>query len=444
MIKRTSLLLTLLALFWVATAQSQSYSLQQCIEYALKNNASIKNAKIDVEIAKSKVWETTAIGLPQVNANTQFQRFIDIPTVLIPSGAFGGPPGGFTPNKFGTNYAFSYGLDASLILFDGNYLLGLQATSVYKDLSKKSLDRNEVETTVAVTKAYYNALVSTERLTLLDANIIRLKKTLDDTKAFYENGFAEKIDFDRLQVLYNNLVVEKQKIEQLSALGLLVLKFQMGMDVQEPIALSDKLDAVPFKPIIEKTDSVTYNLRPEYNVLETAYKLNKLDLKRNKVTYLPSVVAFATHSQNSQDDYFSTVFFNDKYTFPTTIIGIKATMPIFGGFSKYQKLKQAQLAVQKSENDLYNIKNVINLEAQSAQTTYNNSLASLDNQKKNRELAQDIVRVTKIKYEQGVGSGLEVVTAETSLKEAETNYIAALYDALIAKVEVDKALGLIK
>lgn len=436
-------LFIILALFSGSSmAQTNQFSLQQSVEYAIEHNRSLKNAKIDAEIAKRQVWETVAIGLPQLNANSQLQDFLDIPTVLIPASAFGGPPGVYNAARFGTKYTFSYGVDASMILFDGSYLAGLQASNTYKQAAAQLANKSEVDVRVAVTKAYYTVLVSGESIKLLDATVIRLKKTMEDTKAFYENGFAEKVDYDRLQVVYNNLLVEQNRYTQLLGVQILNLKFQMGMPLTEELVLTDKLDQIPFKPILEKVDKVDFTLRPDYNAVVSLQKLNELKLRSAKLSYLPSLVAFGTFSKNSPKDKFVDLFSNPQ--FPTSIIGLKATMPIFGGFKKYQQYKQAKLNVMKSANDLESLEAGMTMEAQAAQINYNSNVMALENQTKNRELAKEVLRVAKAKYEQGVGSSLELVSAETDLKEAETNYIEALYNALAARVDFDKAQGYIK
>lgn len=442
MLKQLLTFIGLAAFSTGAFAQTNQFSLQDCIDYAVANNRVLKNAKIDAEIANSKVWETVAAGLPQVNANAQLQHFIEIPTSLIPAQFFGGPPGTYAPVQFGVANNLSLGLDASMIVFDGSYLAGLQASSTYKKLSLRLADRTEVDTRVAVTKAYYNVLLNTERLEMLKANITRLEKLMSDVKAIYENGLSEKIDYDRVQLSYNNLQVDFKKFTELVGLGALGLKMQMGMPLTDSLVLTDKLDKKGLKLSLERIDSVSYEQRPDYNALMMSNKLYKLDYKRAKLSYLPSIIAFASTSRNAMNNDFGDLFSTTAY--PTTLVGLKATMPIFGSFKKYQQLKQARLSLTKSDNDLESVKTGIVLEAKMAQINYNSAVLGVEAQQKNMELAKEVLRVTKAKYDQGMGSSLEVVIAEADLKIAETNYIAALSDALSARVDMDKAQGLIK
>jgi outer membrane protein len=406
------------------TSRVHTFKLENCINYAYEHQTAILNAKIDQDIAKYKVRETIGIGLPQINGSVSFQDFLDVPTSLVP-GDFFGRPGQLVPVKFGVKYQSTPGISINQLLFDGSYLVGLKASKTYKELSARALTRTKVETAVAVTQAYYSVLIANERLGLLDANINRLQKTLNDTKQLLKNGFVEKIDVDRLTVLSNNTETERSNVLRLLDLNNNLLKFQMGMPI------GDKL-------IIDTTAFIN---RPEYALLQTQKQLNQLDVKRYKSQYLPSLGAFGSFSKAFQNN-----MFNDLYhtSYPTSVIGLQLNIPLFNGGQSYNRVKQAQLAVRKSDNDLYNLKNGINLEINQSQTAYINGLESLENQKRNRELAQEVLRVTKIKYEQGVGSSLEVTTAETSLKESETNYINALYDALNNKVNLDKALGRFK
>lgn len=437
-------LIAFMALFAPLVAVSQqpdtvaSFSLSEAIDYALIHQVNVKNAKLDEAIAKNTVKKTIGIGLPQINGVANFQDFLKVPTTLVPGEFFGGAPGSLIPVKFGVNYSSSVGLEGSQLIFDGSYLVGLQAAKTYKELSIKNSKSTRIEVATAVTKAYYSVLVNSEQLSLLDANLIRLEKSLKDTKALFTNGFAEKIDADRLEVLNNNLNTEKENVIQLLALNLNLLKFQMGLPVGAVLTLKDKIGDVKATASDAMADSTVYNKRIEYSLLQTQKKLNELDIKRYKSAYLPSLVAFGNYSASFQGDKFKDLY---NRSFPTAIVGLKLNIPIFSGGQRLYDVRNAKLALIKTENNLQNLENTISLEVSQARINFNNGQRSLANQKRNMDLAQEVLRVSKIKYEQGVGSSLEVTTAETSLKEAQNNYIKALYDMLINKVNLDKALG---
>ncbi len=434
------LILFSFSLLTLKAQQTEPYqfSLQQAIDFALKHQSAVLNADIGVQIAKNKVNETTGMGLPQVSTNFSFQDFVKVPTSLIPGEFFGEPAGTFIPVQFGVKYQSTLGLEASQLLFDGSYLVGLQASKTYKELSIRNSKRTKIETAVAVTKAYYSVLVSNEQLNLLDANLLRLKKSLNDTEAYFKNGFVEKIDLDRLKVLSNNLETERQNVIRLLDLNTKLLKFQMGMPIEIGLKLTDGIADIQIDTEVLLPDSNAYSNRVEYSLLQTQKKLNELNLKRYKSEFLPSIVAFGSTSSIYQNNDFSQLY--DK-RFPTTVVGLRLSLPIISGGQRIFKIKSAALEVKKSANDLSNAKNGINLEIAQAKTSYQNGYQSLENQKRNMELSKEVLRVAKIKYEQGVGSSLEVTSAETALKESQNNYINALYDLLINKVNLDRALG---
>ena len=424
-----------------------SFSIQQAIDYAMKNQYNVQNAIIDQELAAQKVKEITGLGLPQINASADFKDFLNIPTSLIPAAAFGGPPGVFTAAKFGTQYQTVVGFDASQLLFSGDYIVGLQASKTYAELSLKNMQRTKVETAVAVSKAYYTALINEQRTKLLDANIERVKTAMGGAQGMYAYGFVEKLDLDRLTVTYNNLAIEKEKIQRLLILSTYLLKYQMGMDVNANLVLTDKLEDIKLDVANNvSAEKFDYSKRVEYGLFETQKKLNQLDLRKSKFAFLPTAVLYGNLSGygystgfNKDQDY----FINHRL-YPATFVGAKISMPIFTGFQRNSRTQQAKLSVQKADNNLESLKKSIDLELASSTTMLQNASVSLENQKKNIALAEEVYRVTKYKYDQGVGTNLEVVTAESALKEAQVNYYNALFDAIVAKIDFDKANGNLK
>lgn len=418
---------------------SYAFSLTEAIDYSLKHQTAVLNSTIDEEIARNTVKQTVGIGLPQVSTSYSFQDFLKLPTTLLP-GEFSNPPSSTPiPVKFGTKYNSTAGIELNQLIFDGSYIVGLQASKTYKELSVRNSQRTKIETAVAVTKAYYGALVNGEQLSLIDANLSQLSKSLNDTEAMYKNGFVEKIDVDRLQVLKNNLETERENVIRLLQMNIDMLKFQMGMPVLASLTLTDKISDVRAEPVpVMAVDTTAYKSRIEYSLLETQKKLNELDLKRQKSLFLPTLKGFASASKNFQSDEFAKHF---DQSFPTSVIGLTLSWNIISGGQRIYQVRNAKLAVKKSENDMLNAKNGIANEIASTQKVYLNSLRSVDNQQRNLSLSQEILRVTRIKYEQGVGSSLEVTNAETAVKEAQNHYITALYDLLISKVDLEKAAG---
>lgn len=439
------LIYNLVFTFFCSSQQSSNsanyhFSLQQAVDYALQNQSQVQNAGLDEKIARNQMKEIRAMGLPQVSGSFDVHDFLDIPTSLIPGEFFGAPAGTYIPVKFGTQYSSTAGIDVSQLVFDGSYIVGLQASKVFLELTKKATTRTKIETASTVTKAYYSVLVNEERMVLLTANIERIKTLMDATKVLNENGYAENIDVDRITLTYNNLVTEKEKIQRLVKLSNALLKYQMGMDQAAALTLSDQLANISFSSDSSAINAFDYNNRIEYSLLQTQLKLSSLDLKRYKMSYLPSVVLYGSFSRQAQRNEFD-FFDTSQDWYPTSIVGLKMSVPIFDGLQKNYQVQKAKLNIQKNKNDVAFLQQSIDLELKSALTTLQNSVVSLNAQKKNIELAEEIYRVTKIKYEQGVGANLEVLNAETSLKESQVNYFNALYDALISKVDFEKAKG---
>jgi outer membrane protein TolC len=420
-----------------------NFTVQDCINYAYEHQDSVINAKLDVKSAEYNVKETIGRGLPQVNGTAGFQDYLKIPTTLLPGEIFGQPAGTFIPVKFGVKYQSNLGVNASQIIFDPDYLVGLQARKTYKQLYERSYTRSKIETSVNVTKAYYQVLVSNEQIRLLDANLKQLKQQLDETSAQNKQGMAEKIDVDRLTVQYNNLVTNRENTLQLLGLNYQLLKFQMGMPIENELLLKDKLDDIKLDDNVADigADTTFYKSRIEYGLLETQKTLNEYDVKRKKGQFLPKLTANANYTSSYQDNAFSNLY---KMSFPSSYIGLTLNIPIFTGFQHVNQLRQSQINVLKAENNLISLKNALNLEASKAKITYVNGLRSLNSQKQNQQLAQEVLRVSKIKYQQGVGSSIEVTQAQTALDDADNKYIQGLYDALVSKVDLDKAYGRIK
>jgi outer membrane protein len=405
------------------------------------------------------------------------------------------------PFAFGLPYAGNASASVSQLLFDGSYLIGLKAAKVYTDLAKKQTQQAEIDVVEQVSKAYYSTLVARARLALLARNVQRLDTVLYQTNQTFKAGFAEKLDVDRLRVQRNNLVVEQQKAQRLTELSVALLKFQMGLPQNQPVQLTDSLGAavvdagtlrrnlgvasfstgggvdglggVPSAPAnlgqnapsgpptpginngqpVQAQAAFNYNNRIEFSTLQTQQALAGLDLRNRTAGAYPRLVLtgaygfsgsgpaardlFAFRGPNSTN---STGQLNQNW-FGFGNVGLALTVPVFDGFRRRYQVQQARIAQQTIEKGFETLRQSIDLQDTQSRTNLVNALDVLDNQKANLDLAADVARVTRIKFNAGVGSNLEVITAETSLREAQTNYYAAIYDALVAKVDRDKATG---
>lgn len=441
-LSKYTLLIALSVLVYQTKAQeakSGSFSLQQAIDYAYKNSPNYLNAQNDVLMAKYKRKEVLGMAMPQISTSVDMKNFLEIPTSLIPGEIFGAPPGTFIPVKFGTTFQATGTAQASLLVFSADYLIGLKATKEMIDLMNISVTRSKVETVTQVSKAYYGVLVNKERIKLLDINMTKLEKLLNDTKAFNKQGFVEQIDVDRLEVSYNNLATEKQKTERLISLSENILKFQMGYTGKENLVLTDSLYIDGNGENIDAS-KVDITKRTEYQLLEAQQKLNTINVKRLKFGYLPTLVAYGSLGYSGMRNDLE--FFTRQHNwFPTAVIGATFSFNVFDGLQRHYKIQQAKLDFKKGENNLKSMQLAIELESASASVNYNNAVSSLQIQKRNMELAQNVYNVSQKKYEQGVGSNLEVINAQSSLKESQTNYFNSVYDMLVYKIDYLKATG---
>jgi outer membrane protein TolC len=421
-------------------SKSANYSLQQSIDYAIKNSPNYLNSELDLKNAEYRRKEITGLGLPQVSGSIDLKDYLDLPTSLLPGQFFGAPAGTYVPVKFGTKFNSTAGISASQLIFSSDYIFGLKASTEFINLSKISVTRSKADLVSQVSKAYYTVIINRDRIKLLEANVVRLKKILDDTKAFNKQGFAELIDVERLEVQYNNIITEKDKTVRLIGLSETVLKFQMGYKLSDPITLSDSLNinTDTFEELSSSKIDITK--RPDYQLLKAQQSLLDIDVKRLKWGYMPTLAAYGAYQYNAQREKFDFLDTEQQW-FKIALIGATLNLTIFDGFQRHNKIQQAKISSLKNLNTIKTIEQAGELEATVASISYNNAYSSVLVQKKNMILAQHVYDVAQKKYQGGVGTTLEIVNAETSLKEAQTNYYNAVYDMLIAKIDYQKAIG---
>ena len=263
-------------------------------------------------------------------------------------------------------------------------------------------------------------------------------------QAMNQNGLVEKLDVDRITLTYNNLLSEKEKVARLMEMTTYVLKFQMGLKMESPITLKDTLNLnAEVQDAAGVSGKFDYGVRPDYSMAQLQLKMNQLELKRNNMKWMPTLAAYGSFSENAMRPTY-TFFDFSKTWYPTGLVGIKLSIPVWDGGQTYFKKQQARLNVVKSENSIAYIENAIDMEIQNALIVFKNAVQSLSSQKANMKLAEEVFTVSKLKYEQGLGSVLEVINGESSLKESNVNYYTAMYDYMIAKTDYEKATGLIK
>ncbi|GAA0893393.1 TolC family protein [Fulvivirga kasyanovii] len=442
---KISLVLGFVLLTGAAIAQQEGakgLSLQECVEYALNNNQDVINAAYEKEIAQTQVGETLSRGLPQVNIDAGINYNFEPQKSLLDASTFDPnvPEGQEVEISFQQKYDGNVALSVRQLIFDGSFFVGLQASKTYKELSTKEHIKTQIDVVEAVSKAYYNVLVTQEQFELLQVNLARLDTLLNETQIMYDNGFAEKIDVSRLKVQHNNLKVQVENTEKLLTINRDLLKFQMGMPITETIALTDQLEEVVFTEPTLDSEGFNYTERIEYSQLQTNMALANLDLKNNRVQYIPTLYANFNYGYNTQTGESSQLFETNRWlNFGTA--GLSLNIPVFDGFLKSNRIQKNKIQIRQIEKSFEQMENSIDLQINQAKINMANSLEQMKAQRENMDLAEEIYNVTKIKYQEGVGSNFEVVEADADYKEAQTNYYNALYDALVAKVELEKAYG---
>lgn len=423
-----------------ATAQQKNaFSIKQAIDYANKNSVQVKNALLDVLAQEQTNKDVTSIALPQISGSGSVTDYLNIPTTLIPGEIAGQPAGTFLPVKFGTKWTAGASVALSQIVFDGQVFIALKARNGTIDLQKKILALTEEGIKANIYKVYYQLVAGKKQIELIDANISRLQKLNHDVKVMYDNGFTEKVDIDKLTVQIANLQTEKLKADNMIKNGYSGLKLLMGMPMKDTLILTDTLSDNQIREGVLEASQVNYSDRKEYQVMEITNKLNALNVRRYKLSQIPSLALVGSYSKQAQRNKFD--FFGKGDWFTTSYLGLQLHVPIFNGFSLRAKTQGARIQLQKTQNQQEALKISIDREIEESKNNFITAIATMDFQKKNMALAELVYNQTKKKYEIGTGSATEINTAQLDLKTAQTNYITALYEAIIAKVDFLKATG---
>ncbi len=423
----------------VANKPIHAFKLDECIVYAQKNNVQVKNALLTIESQKQTNREIAAAAFPSISTSLGGTDYIKIPTSLLPGQIFGQAAGTFIPVQFGTKYNANYGANIQQLLFDGQVFIALQARSTSMQLQVNNAALTEEGIKANIYKIYYQLSASKTQLNILDANIERLNKLAHDAEIMYQNGFAEKLDVDKVSVQLNNLQTEKLKANNSVAIGYMGLKMLMGMPVKDSLVLTDVINEQNLTGDVLVENDFQYNIRKDFQYLNTVKKMNEFNVKRYQLSYLPTVSISGAYSKNAQRSKFD--FFESGDWFATSLVSLNINLPIFNGFATDAKVKRTKIELKQVENQIEALKNNIDNEITQAKLNYMSSVATVQFQKKNMSLAETVYAQTKKKFETGTGSNTEISAAQADLVSAQNNYMNALYSALIAKVDLLKATG---
>lgn len=459
-------LVALLVVLNTITAYAQTdyqLSVQDAVNLALKNVAEVKNLRIDSLKQLAQNREIVGSALPQVTGSAQLTHYLTLPLILFPStgatdvyrvlnqeGVRDGtgnviqPKQEFELNKFSfvQPWNASAGVSLNQLLFQPDVFVGLIARKTSMEYAKENIAVAEDKIREQVQKAYYQVLISEEQLQVLQQTLHRLEKLRADQQQLFKNGFIEKLDLDKTTVSFNNTKATETQLRNIIELGYASLKFTLGLAQTDKLSLTDKLTPELVKQNTLDDGTFDYNSRSEVRLLNNVQKLQQLDVRRNKLGSLPTLSFFYQFQQQGVlNKNFSAITGSNWFWFNSNLVGLNLSVPIFDFGVKKNKTQQAQYTLDKTNNILDNTKKAIDFEKNAAQINLRNAIINMDAQQKNLELAEHVYNTTKKKYEQGVGSSFEVLTADTELQRAQGNYFDALYQAVVAKISYLKATG---
>lgn len=462
----STFMMLLLTLPLLAQQQAVQMSLDDAIDYALENSLKIKDAQITIADAEEQIVERRSTGLPQVNGSVNYRNYLAVPRQPLPEGfdifglfgqvlavdlydqlsdqtqmavdqSFSGNGGGGEQGiAFFLRNNFTAGIDVNAMIFDGSFFVALKAARAYRQYTLRDFANTRREVENAVIEAYLPVLLVQENIELLAKNIKNLEQLLFETRELYKAGFAEQLDIDRQDLSLSNLRIERENLVRQKEIALSNLKYTIGYPIEEPLVISDDLDAMATEAEALLSEAASPSSRPEVALIDQAIRMNELNIKLNKAGYLPSLSAFGTVQQQYQGDDFQTGFWA-----PSAFVGLNLNVPIFDGLNKKAKIQRARLDLEKARLQREDLVRGISLEVSNAQTNFRNASNRLLSQEKNLDLAERIYETAQVKYREGVGSSLEVTQAEQSLYTTQSNYMQALYDVLQSKARLEMALG---
>jgi len=432
----------------------KSFTLNEAINYALENNFNIKSSKLDFIIQHKKVKEYIAIGLPQVSSNLKYNYFLKIPTSFLPDFITPAVVGinehnfGLTqtnpvtyqesmPVQFGTKHNATWDISLSQLVFNGSFLVGLQANKELTHLSEQTIKKTEIDTREAVAKAYYLVLIAEANKGIIDSTLVSLNRLLNDTREFYKNGFVENTDVDQFELLVSNLEITKNTVDKKAELAGKLLKFQMGYPVDEQIILSDNLETLFTSALSLIENGFDYTQYIDYKMLETQKILASINLKYEKSKYLPTINAIYSFSENAMRNKFDVFDFSQKW-YPTNMIGLQIGIPIFNSGSKMYRVQQAKFSLDKIELAMDQVKNALRIQEESARTDYQIAVLTYENRKKSLGISKKIYDKTKIKYKEGLSTSVDLSQTYNQYLTVQSDYINSLLQLLNTKQVLDK------
>lgn len=462
------IILLALSIIFLTTINAQektmSFSLDEAIKFALENSYNTKSAKNEINSAKEKVWETTTIGLPQINARVDYQNFLKQPVSLLPAAAFDNTtstvetveeyfnlqantrptaPEGFIPVVFGTRQNMNAAVTITQLLFDGSYLVGLQAAKTFLKISNQAEEKTELLTREAVINAYGNVLVTENSVAILKKNIEILEKNYQDAKKIFENGLNEEEDVEQLEITLGNLKNQLNSVQRMQQIAYQMLNLSIGNPINIKLILTDSLDGLATSNINLGLISKTFNVDShiDFKIAENDRETKRLMVKLEKSKFLPSLGAFVNYGAQAFSESFS-FFNNDQRWFQSSLFGVGLNVPIFSSFGKNATTAQAKISLETADLRLEETKQRLNLQAEKAKSDYQFSIENYQTAKRNVGLAERIENKQRIKFFEGISSSFDLLQAQNQLYSQQQNYIQSMLDVIAKKATLENALNI--
>tara|TARA_Y100000389_G_scaffold121242_1_gene118647 strand:+ start:3226 stop:4554 length:1329 start_codon:yes stop_codon:yes gene_type:complete len=418
-----------------------SFTLNEAVEFGLINNSVAKKATNDVKIANAKKWETIATGLPQINSLIEYNNNIKQPISLVPAEFFGGNPGEFSELSFGTKQTIDGSVTLSQLLFDGSYTVGLASIKLYMDIAYKAKIKTDQEVKKSIISAYGNALVSEERVKILEKNLKNIKSNLDEIEKIYQSGLTELENVEQLKITYGSIKNSLDYSIKLNKTSLNLLKLIIGYDIDKEIILSNSLQDLTIKNIIEKESMEGFEIEKniDYQLALNNTKSQKTLLTLEKSRALPTLRAFIKGGYDGNNNSFKFFKPNQKW-YGYSFAGVSMSVPIFSSLRKSAKTQQARIEFEKSKIDFSELKKKIIIELDNAESEYQYAISSYNSAVENVKLAEKIERKNQIKFLEGLISGLDLRQAQIQLYSIQNQLLQSSLEVINKKTNLETIL----
>lgn len=419
--------------------KSYSFSLQEAIEHALEYNYQSINSGRDVQSARQKKLEATSLGLPQINANVDFQNNFEIQKSVVPAEFFGGNPGEFVEVAFGTKQSMNARASLSQLIFDGSYIVALQASKTYLEFYEKSKTKTDLEIKEMIINSYGNVLLSEESIGILKSNIASVEKTLFETEQTFKNGLTEEENVEQLNIRLTTLKSNLNYSSRLRDIAQNMLKINLGIELEDELTLTDdlkSLTAINLDLALTNPDfNVSQNI--DYTLMTNFVDQRNLELKLEKSRYLPSLGATLNYGYNAfgqELDYFS----NADNWMNYSNLGLNLNIPIFSGFGRNARTQQAKIALEQAKTELSETEKRLKLEYLTAKSKFDFDVEQYFSSKQNLTLAERIEKKQNVKFTEGLSSSFEFTEAQRQLYTAQQDYLQAMVNVINSRAALEK------